>query len=447
MISRSRAPLVALMLGIAFATASNSTAAEDPAHALAQRFADGAAKDEARKKEKEDAARRAAEEAEMLARARAEADARKAAADKARAEAEAHERKRLADQERAKKQRLAEEQRQVREKFIAEQIRAEEERQRAEAARAKDEKRAAEAEKRRRAEEQRIADEKRIAELKRAQKERERAEQERLAEERRLADEKRAAEKERLAKARRQELATAHEAAHERRAERMRELERERAARERTATTPGAVAPGSALPAIAARNASAPSVRAPAMSLGAAPATKTATKTPPERVTILLAMQPGKTGIRRFGRKTADPVLCAGPTCWIASGTGRAARKVSRGLALGPANTMGTRAAACNRHLTCVFRDVDLDAPSASIQPIDLRILRHDRREPLRLEADRTCRLAGKTLLCDKLFVSRSWRAWVIDEDLARKAGPDALASALANGLSKSQSAALHATH
>lgn len=435
MIARSRAPLVALMLGIAFAATSKATAAEDAGHALAQRFADGTAKDQARQKEKEDTARRAAEEAEMLARARAEAEQRKAAADKARAEAEAREAQRIAEEARAKKQRLAEEQREAREKFIADQIRAEEERQRAEVARAEDEKR-------RRAEEQRIADEKRITEQKRAQEDRERAEQERLAEERRLADEKRAADEERMAELRRQELAAEHKAAHERRAERMRELERERATRERTATATATATTRDTEPPAA----TTPTVAPPPMGLGAVPATQTATETAPERVTILLAMQPGKTGIRRFGKKTADPVLCAGPTCWIASGTDRAARKVTRGLALGPANTMGKRAAACNRHLTCVFRDVDLDAPSASIQPIDLRILRHDRREPMRLEADRTCRLAGKTLLCDKLFVSRSWRAWVIDEDLARKAGADALEAALSNGLSQSQSAALRAT-
>ncbi len=161
------------------------------------------------------------------------------------------------------------------------------------------------------------------------------------------------------------------------------------------------------------------------------------------RVTVLLVMTSGTNGIRRFGKKTADPVLCAGPTCWISGGSDVTAKSVSRGLALGPGNTLGRRAAACNQHLACAFRDVEVAAMTSPVQPIDLRIMRHDRREPLKLEADPTCRVASGTLACGKTFATRTWRAWVVPEHVAREAGEAGLDAALASGLSMQPSAAL----
>jgi colicin import membrane protein len=118
-----------------------------------------------------------------------------------------------------------------------------------------------------------------------------------------------------------------------------------------------------------------------------------------------------------------------------------------RGKALGPGNTLGRRAAACNQHLACVFRDVDLKALSASVQPIDLRVMRHDRREPLSLEADPSCRIsASGALTCDKVFAARSWRAWVVSEALAKQAGAAALVAALENRIAPKPSASLEAT-
>jgi colicin import membrane protein len=157
-------------------------------------------------------------------------------------------------------------------------------------------------------------------------------------------------------------------------------------------------------------------------------------------------MESGTNGIRRYGRKTADPVICSGPTCWISTGNERSATAMNRGTALGPGNTLGRRAAACNQHLACVFRDVDLKTLSASIQPIDLRIMRHDRREPLSLQADPTCRLsASGALTCDRTFTARSWRAWVVPEALAKEAGAAALETALEARLTVKPSAALEA--
>ena len=400
MTGRGRFPLLAMMVGACFLGAEISAADDKAAHALAERFAGGAEKEEAKrtaKRKTEDAQRQTAEEAEMLKRARAEAEERKAAADKARAEEEARE-ARLEEE-----RRIAEEQRLTEEKRVAEEKRAEEAR--------------------RLAEEQRLAEEKRVAEEKRAEEARRVAEEQRLAEEKRIAEE------------RQKRLAAEREAEHTRLTEKLLKLQQQRAERKQlTERAPmGLGAP--AAPVIAAPAKPEP----PHTAVVTAPA-------PATRVTILLVMDSGTNGIRRFGKKTADPVICSGPTCWVSSGTSRSSLTLARGQALGPANTLGRRAAACNQHLACVFRDVDLKTRAASIQPIDLRIMRHDRRQPLTLEADHSCRVSGGTLVCDKVFATSTWRAWVVPESVAAKAGPAAIEAALESRLGIKPSAALDAS-
>jgi len=448
MTGRGRFPLLAMMVGACFLGAEISAADDKAAHALAERFAGGAEKEEAKrtaKRKAEDARRQTAEEAEMLKRARAEAEERKAAADKARAEEEARE-ARLEEE-----RRIAEEQRLTEEKRVAEEKRAEEARRLAEEQRLAEEKRIAEEkraeEARRLAEEQRLAEEKRIAEEKRAEEARRLAEEQRLAEEKRVAEEKRAeearrvaeeqrlAEEKRIAEERQKRLAAEREAEHTRLTEKLLKLQQQRAERKQlTERAPmGLGAP--AAPVIAAPAKTEP----PHTAVVTAPA-------PATRVTILLVMDSGTNGIRRFGKKTADPVICSGPTCWVSSGTSRSSLTLARGQALGPANTLGRRAAACNQHLACVFRDVDLKTRAASIQPIDLRIMRHDRRQPLTLEADHSCRVSGGTLVCDKVFATSTWRAWVVPESVAAKAGPAAIEAALESRLGIKPSAALDAS-
>jgi colicin import membrane protein len=154
-------------------------------------------------------------------------------------------------------------------------------------------------------------------------------------------------------------------------------------------------------------------------------------------------MDPGTTGNRRYGLKTADPVLCLGASCWVSAGPDKSAVEAARGKVLGPGNTLGRRAAACNHSLGCVFRDVDLKTDSASLQPIDLRIMRHDRRQPLAVRADRSCDFVGRRLHCATLFRAKDWRAWVIPEALAREAGEGALKEAIERGLPSGRAAAL----
>ena len=155
---------------------------------------------------------------------------------------------------------------------------------------------------------------------------------------------------------------------------------------------------------------------------------------PETRATILLVMEPGKRGIRRF-KKTADPILCLGKTCYVGNGSERAALSMSRRKAFGPANTIGQRAGRCGRSLVCVFRDVDVGRGSFEIQPIDLRIMRHDRREKVKAELDWSCQAVGGSLRCLRPVHSRTYRAWIVPERIARRAGASAITAAIESNL------------
>jgi colicin import membrane protein len=90
-----------------------------------------------------------------------------------------------------------------------------------------------------------------------------------------------------------------------------------------------------------------------------------------------------------------------------------------------------------------VFRDIDLGGDSAALQPIDLRIMRHDRRQPLAVRADRSCDFDGRRLYCATLFRAKDWKAWIVPELLAREAGEGALKEAIERGLPTGRAAAL----
>lgn len=150
--------------------------------------------------------------------------------------------------------------------------------------------------------------------------------------------------------------------------------------------------------------------------------------------TVLLLMEPGSRGIRRWN-KTADPMLCIGDTCYVSTGAAGPVTALNRAKAFGPGVALGSRAGACRNALGCVFRGVRLDRPITSMQPIDLRILRHDRREIREVTADETCRLTRGVLSCRAPVRADTYRAWIVPEDLAELAGPEALAAAVASGL------------
>lgn len=150
----------------------------------------------------------------------------------------------------------------------------------------------------------------------------------------------------------------------------------------------------------------------------------------PRRVTVLLVMTPGKRGIRRWN-KTADPMLCIEGGCYISTGGATPARFVSRSEGFGPGIALGERAGACRNQLACAFRDVDLTADRAWMQPIDLRILRHDRRESRMVSADPSCRIERGHLTCARTVEGQGYRAWIVPENVASEAGEKMLAGAL----------------
>ncbi len=406
---------------IAPAAADDATKA---AQAIAQKFSGGGPRDLEKARQAEDSKRRAAEKAREAARKAAET---KRLAEEARREAEAlraDEAEMLARARSEAEARHAEDQR-----LTEEEIRREEERHAAAASRLREaEDKAREAE--------RVAREAEAAEQAR--------ETERIAREAEAAELTR--ETERIARE-----AEAAELARE--TERIaREAEERRIVEERRVETAGShlsedesetrLAPGADYE--PPRRQTAPRERAAlgGPDFGGPDFDRTADRAfdgrwrePVTRVTVLLIMEPGHRGIRLFGRATADPMICLSARCYIGAGAGVPATELSRSRAFGAGVALGGRAGACRNSLTCVFRDVDLGAERAALQPIDLRILRHDRRETKIVSADLSCGVSRGRLFCGETVSARDYRAWIVPEQVARRAGPDALLAALGAGL------------
>lgn len=147
-------------------------------------------------------------------------------------------------------------------------------------------------------------------------------------------------------------------------------------------------------------------------------------------VTVLLVMNAGNKGIRRWN-KNADPMLCVDDKCYISRGMTSAAKSLARTRAFGPGVALGDRAGACRNTLVCAFRGVSLASDKGWMQPIDLRILRHDRRTAQLVSADRTCRAERGALSCSVVVEGGDYRAWIVPEPTAEKAGPAAIEAAL----------------
>ncbi len=151
------------------------------------------------------------------------------------------------------------------------------------------------------------------------------------------------------------------------------------------------------------------------------------------RVTVLMTMEPGNRGIRRHN-KTADPLLCGERGCYVGAGADAPAEFLPRRRALGAGRTLGERAGACRNSLGCVFRSVDLIAYPAAVQPIDMRFLRHDRRQPLVVLEPSDCQLSDGRLACTSLQ-GPDYTMWIVPERLAEAAGPAELERVLEAGL------------
>ena len=160
----------------------------------------------------------------------------------------------------------------------------------------------------------------------------------------------------------------------------------------------------------------------------------------PKRVTVLLVMQPGDKGIRRHN-KSADPILCVNAGCYVSRGADTPAQFMPGRQALGLANTWGARAGACRNQLGCVFRGLAVDELPLLVQPIDMRVVKHDRRHMAAISADSHCRLDAGRLACARGTIEDDYVMWVIPESLAENAGPAVLEQAINAGLTGPQSA------
>ena len=160
----------------------------------------------------------------------------------------------------------------------------------------------------------------------------------------------------------------------------------------------------------------------------------------PARVTVLLVMNPRRHGWRRY-KKAVNPVLCVGKRCYVSAGVADTADALPRRRALGPRNSLSRRAGPCNNQLVCVFRGVTLDRNPSYIQPIDMGLLRHRRRDIRKAEPDRTCAVTHGALQCASVIIAHRYRAWIVPEAVAEEAGPEALKEALYKGLTTTRPA------
>lgn len=447
--------------------------ANEAAHSLAKRFAEDTATKPAepasdrdrqileRKLEQEERLR--ADEAEMLERAKSEADERRAAEQKAadaareaeaqRAAAEKAEAERAAA-ERAEAERVAAEAAAAA-SLAAERQKAQDDEAADKAAReraARESERIKAAEQRRRSEEQAARDAEKAkaeqAEAEKALAEKEKARQAQEAEQRRIAAEKDAAQQREIAAAKAR-IESAKQADDQRRMEAQRKAEADRLSEklqrsreQRAAKDLGQGYSGLGAPTptdqttetLSAYKTTASQHPSKVADEHTHAARDEPVRGDSARATILLVMQPGTRGIRRR-ENTGDPIICSGSQCFVSEGAETQARAMTRARAFGPGNTLGQRAGACRHSLVCIFRDVDLRSETFALQAIDMRILRHDRREQVTADVDHTCRLASGRLACAEPIVAGSYRAWVVPERLARQAGPEALRDAIDAGL------------
>ncbi len=455
--------------------------APHPGHALAERFAadtekakaaDAARKEAARQnalRRKEQAEKVAKEkaqkawEAELLARAKAEAEDRRlleieaSRLDALRLAREAQEAERSKAAELARQAgetRIAEEARKAADlQRAAEALRlaaehaAAEEAKRIQEAKAEETRRAEAArvaEEARHAEQARVAEAARIEDAKRADALRKANEDLRIAAERATAEEAKRADDAQRAIKRATEEETRRVAVLEadaevqRVAEHLRRIREEHLARH-SQTTERSIQPSSGItppnrlggPAVA----KAPNTMKPQLVAGPLPDSDFSEKDGDEafdrrggRVTILLQMESRLWRGRR--QESMDPVLCIEDGCYVSNGPEVPAHFMPGRRATRFGNAISRRAGACNHANTCVFRDVDIGALPAEVQPVDIRVLRHDRRAPERIEQLSICRALSGRLACKGAITGDGYTMWVIPESVAARVPVELFGSA-----------------
>ena len=158
------------------------------------------------------------------------------------------------------------------------------------------------------------------------------------------------------------------------------------------------------------------------------------------RVTVLLQMDPSSQRGRRH--ESMDPILCIADGCYVSNGPHHPATFLPGRRATRFGNAIGRRAGACNRAYTCVFRDVEIGALPAEVQPVDIRVLRHDRRAPETIETLSTCRGSDHRLACTGAIEGDGYKMWVIPETTAARLPVDVFGMTVESRLDREPHAA-----
>jgi hypothetical protein len=160
------------------------------------------------------------------------------------------------------------------------------------------------------------------------------------------------------------------------------------------------------------------------------------------RATVLMVLA-ASDGRPLHPERAADPILCLLDGCYVSNGPQAQASYHAFNQSLSFSGRIGRGAGACNHARTCVFRDVDLGTGTTLVQPINLKLVRHDRREQRDVSIDQTCKLIDGRLSCSRPVRTSTYTLWVVPEHVAREIGSDKLADAVSDGLLTSRTAEL----
>lgn len=133
-------------------------------------------------------------------------------------------------------------------------------------------------------------------------------------------------------------------------------------------------------------------------------------------------------------QQSFDPIVCAGERCYVSAGSADPARAIARKDVLSTKHAISGGAGACAGKGACAFRAVPIEN-EPDLQIVDLGIVRHDLRDPVRVEIDTTCNTQSGALMCDSPFVAPDYRIWVVPEAIAAEATAAALDAALESEL------------
>lgn len=154
------------------------------------------------------------------------------------------------------------------------------------------------------------------------------------------------------------------------------------------------------------------------------------------KATVLLMMT------QNDGRAT-DPILCDINGCYVSNGAQAPASYHGFRESLSFTGRLGRGAGECNRSSVCIFRGVDIAGATAMLQPINLKLVRHDRRAQAEVAIDESCRVIDGRLSCSRPVRTSGYTLWVVPERVASEVGPEALEKAIVAGLRTSQAAEL----